>query len=30
MGIVEWLIIKLVVLCIAGLIYGYWRGRNGL
>lgn len=29
MGIVEWLIIKLVVLCIAGVIYGYMTGGKG-
>ena len=30
MDIVGWMILKLVVLFIAALIYGYWRGRNGL
>lgn len=30
MGVLEWMILKAVVLCIAVFIYGYWRGKNGL
>lgn len=29
MGVVEWLIIKLVVLFIAACIYGFWSGWKG-
>ena len=30
MDIVDWMILKLVVLFIAALIYGFWRGWKGL
>lgn len=30
MGVLEFLILKAVVLCIAVAIYGFWRGRKGL
>ena len=28
MGVLEWMIIKAVVLCIAVFIYGFWLGRK--
>lgn len=29
MDIVDWMILKLVVICIAAVAYGFWCGRNG-